>query len=100
MAEILTPKVHASGLGEVVALGLSKKISETALAFTPVGNGTVKSAIVKGVIGGVAYGRAGKIGNIIAGGLVIDAVEDAINALVAPLIEGALGGSGGSPDAW
>lgn len=102
-AEVLKPKVQASGLGEVVALGISKKITEIALAPI-VGNGSIKSALVKGVAGGVLHGRAGKVGNIVAGGLVVDAIEDAVQALLGGAIENAMsgmtGGNRDQADAW
>jgi len=88
--EILKPKVAASGLVDVVGMGIAKQVTERML--TPfVGNATVKSAVIKGVLGGLMYGKAGKVGNMVAGGMVIDAAEDAAVVLL-----GMFGGMGGA----
>ena len=76
-----TPKVHASGVFDVLGIALSKQITER-LATPVVGNGNLKSGVSKLVTGVLGYDRAGKIGNIITGGLVIDGAEDVIVALV------------------
>ncbi len=87
MTEILNPQVHATGLIDVFAIGVSKQLTERAAAPF-VGNGTLTSALVKGILGGIAYGKAGRIGNIVASGLVIDAAEDAAVSLLAKIDSG------------
>ena len=87
MGDILKPKVQASGLVDVALLGLSKSATERIL--TPmVGNATMTSGAVKLVAGGLIQGR-GKMGQIVGGGLVVDAMEDFVNALM-----GGVGGAG------
>jgi hypothetical protein len=95
LTEILNPQVHATGLIDVFAIGVSKQLTERATAPF-IGNGTLTSAIAKAIVGGIAYGKAGRIGNIVASGLVIDAAEDAAVSLL-----GKIGGGAGQPqDEW
>lgn len=89
MADILNPKIQASGLIDVFAIGVSKQVTER-ISAPYIGNGTITSGLIKGVVGGIAYGKGGRIGNIIASGLIIDAAED-----VAVSLLGKFGGSGG-----
>lgn len=95
MTEILKPQVHASGLVDVLGIGVAKQVGERVLAPV-VGNGTIKSGVVKLVAGGVLHGRAGRIGNIVASGLVVDAVEDVVVALMG----GVGGATGQTQDEW
>lgn len=90
--QILNPKIEADGLIDVVLIGASKKVTETML--TPyVGNATIRSGIVKGILGGVIHGKFGKAGKIIGSGLVIDAAED----IATVFMSGAGIASGGQP---
>lgn len=76
-----TPKVHATGVLDILGIALSKQLTER--AATPlVGNGNFKSSAAKLVTGTLGYNRAGRIGNALAGGLVIDGAEDFIVALI------------------
>ena len=60
MADVLKPKVQASGLVDIALLGISKRVTERML--TPiVGNANPQSGIVKLVGGSLIQGR-GKIG--------------------------------------
>ena len=79
---ILKPKVNASGLTDVVFLGVSKHVTERLM--TPiVGNGTLQSGLTKGVLGGVVGSMGfGKIGTAISGGMIVDGIEDIIFALM------------------
>jgi len=91
MGKILSPEVKATGLIDVLGMGVSKQLTERML--TPfIGNASIKSALIKGVIGGVLYGKAGKFGNMAAGGLVIDAAEDAAVVLLS-MFTGGMGGA-------
>ena len=54
-----------------------------------VGNGSLKSAAAKGAAGVVIQSAIkGKTGKIIGSAFAIDAVEDAVQALIVPLIDG------------
>jgi len=79
--EILNPKVHATGIIDVLGLGIAKQATER-IATPYIGNGTVKSGAMKGVAGGLLYGRAGRIGNMVAGGMLVDAAEDLVVSLM------------------
>lgn len=99
--EILKPKVQESGLVDVFAMGISKSVTEAALAPI-IGNGTVKSGIIKLVGGSVLHGR-NKYMNYVAGGLVVDGVEDVVKALVMPVIGGMIPSANAqqnNQDAW
>lgn len=85
--EVLKPKIEAYGLADVLMMAASKQITER-LMSPVIGNASVKSGVIKGIVGGLMYGKAGKIGNAVAGGLVFDAAED----LVVALLGGILGG--------
>lgn len=81
--KILKPKIQASGMLEVFGVGVLKILSEKML--TPyVGNGTLKSAAVKGVLGGLAhsYAPSGFVRTITSGALLVDAGEDAAVSLM------------------
>ncbi len=95
MTNILNPKVEAHGIVDVFAIGVSKQVTER-LTAPYIGNGTVTSGLIKGVVGGIAYGKGGRIGNAIANGLIIDAVED-----IAVSVLGKMGQGGSGPrDEW
>jgi hypothetical protein len=74
-------------LGEMIAAGVVKTVSERALARTPVGNGTLRSGFIKL---GLAYGlyqlgrgQSGVVGSVVgvtSTAWTIDAVEDVVNA--------------------
>lgn len=90
--EILKPKIEASGLVDVLAMGISKQVTERML--TPfIGNASIKSAVIKGIGGGLLYGKMGRMGNVIASGLVIDAAEDAGVVLLSMFGDAGIGGS-------
>lgn len=79
---ILKPKVNASGLTDVVFLGVSKHLTERLMAPV-VGNGTFQSGLTKGVLGGVVGSMGfGKIGTAVSGGMIVDGIEDIIVALM------------------
>lgn len=95
MGKILEPKVEASGLLDVVALGLAKTTTER-LSAPIIGNATVKSGAIKLVAGGVIGGKGGKIGKAVSGGLIVDGIEDMVSAIL-----GNNGvGSGAEDGAW
>ena len=81
VVKTMTPKVQASGFIDVLAIGLSKKVTETLLTGI-IGNGTIKSGAVKIGLGAVTYSKMGKMGNIVSSGLAIDGAEDVITALM------------------
>lgn len=94
MGKILEPKVQASGLMDVALLGVSKSVTERLL--TPViGNASYQSGAIKLIAGGLIQGK-GKVGKIAGGGLVIDAMEDIVAAVMSG---GGVGGVSGS-DEW
>ncbi len=87
MVEVLNPKVEAHGLFDVLGMAVAKQVTEKML-MPYIGNGTVKSGIIKGIAGGLLYGKAGKYGNMVAGGLVIDAAEDVAVSLMGRFMGG------------
>jgi len=96
MTDILNPKIEAHGIVDVFAIGLSKQVTER-ISAPYIGNGSMTSGLIKGVVGGIAYGHGGRIGNVIASGLIIDAAEDVAVSLLGKMGQG----SGGSnQDAW
>lgn len=98
--ELLKPKVEASGLVDVALLGLSKSLTERALA-PYIGDATLKSGAIK-LVGGSALhsmGVGGKIGKIIGGGMVVDGMEDVIVSFLGGGI-GLGAGARGSGEVW
>lgn len=94
---ILKPKVKASGFFDLIAIGAAKNLEER---FTSpiIGNGTLTSGIIKGIIGGVIDGKGGKIGTIISGAFGVDAGEDIAVALMG--MAGTGTGAAGGQAAW
>lgn len=72
---ILAPKVEAHGFVDLIAIGAIKQIEEQ-LTAPIIGNGTLVSGLIKGVIGGIIDGKGGKIGHYISGAFGVDAGED------------------------
>lgn len=95
MAETLNPKIEAHGIVDIFAIGVSKQVTER-ISAPYIGNGTITSALIKGVAGSIAYGKGGRIGNIVASGLIIDAAEDA----AVSLLGGIMGNAGSNRDEW
>jgi hypothetical protein len=97
MVNILRPKVNASGFVDLIAIGVAKQLEER---FTApyIGNGTLQSGIIKGVIGGVIAGKGGRLGNIVSGALGVDAGEDLAIGLMGMAGAGAAGAN--RSDAW
>lgn len=102
MAIELTPKIPAAtGILEILELGAGKVGGELFLSrFT--GNGTIKSGIQKIVAGMAGYAIGGKIagqhGKMLAGGVVVDGVEDIVLGIMKKNGSNALGG--GQAKAW
>lgn len=95
MANVLQPKVEASGLMDVMALGIAKSSTERLL--TPiVGNASIKSGAVKLIGGGLIGSKGGKIGKAVSGGLIVDGIEDIVASILDPMV------GAGRPDsgAW
>lgn len=95
MAKLMTPKVEASGFVDLIAIGAAKHLEER---FTQpiIGNGTIVSGLIKGVVGGIIDGKGGKIGKYISGAFAVDAGEDiAVSLLGMVGMNG--GGIGGLP---
>lgn len=90
---------ESGSLWDSFAIGAVKAIEERAM-IPVVGNGSLKSAAAKGAAGVVIQSVIkGKTGKIIGSAFAIDAVEDAVQALIVPMIDG---GSdvGGNVDNW
>ncbi len=89
MTEVLNPKVEASGLADVLGMALVKQLEER-LTAPYIGNGTIKSGIIKGGGGGLGYAVLGKnrLGRVVTSAVLFDAAED--------VIVGVLGGGMGS----
>ena len=85
-----------------VGAGVIKSIEERAL-IPLVGNGTLVSAGVKGVVGyGIhAFGGSGKIQDMASMAFTMDAVEDFVNVLFnGNLLSGVLGGGNATAENW
>ena len=79
---------ESGSIWDSFAIGAVKAIEERAM-IPVVGNGTLKSAVAKGATGVVIQSMIkGKTGKIIGSAFAIDAVEDAVQALIVPVIEG------------
>jgi len=75
-------KFESSGFGDALLIGVVKTIEERAL-INVIGNGTVKSGLVKGIGGAVVSGMiGGKAGKIVGSAFAIDAVEDLVNGFM------------------
>lgn len=94
MATILQPKVKASGFVDLIAMGVAKKFEEQ-LTTPIIGNGTIKSGLIKGVAGGFLDGKGGRLGSILSGALAVDAGEDLAIGLLG--MAGGAGIGGASP---
>lgn len=81
--EILKPKVEVTGIFELVGTGVLKILEEKTTAPV-IGNGTLTSAAIKGVAGGVlhTYGKGNILGRMLSNAFLIDAGEDAALALM------------------
>lgn len=81
--EILKPKIHATGILEVVGIGIAKQLEEK-LTAPVIGNGTMGSAIAKGLAGGLirSFLPRGTVTDIISGAFLVDAGEDAALSLL------------------
>ncbi len=90
MGSITNPKIEASGLFDVLGMAASKTVTERLMA-PYIGNATIKSGIIKLILGGILHGKAGKYGNMVAGGMVFDGSED-----IAAVLVGMIGGNVGS----
>ena len=95
MAKILEPKVEASGLMDVIALGVAKSTTER-LTAPIIGNATIKSGAIKLIAGGAIGGKGGKVGKAISGGLIVDGIEDVVSSILG----NNNAGSGSSDGAW
>lgn len=108
--KLLTPKVQATGLVELVGLGFSKIITEQTLAKIPViGNNTLKSGGIKLAVGSAGAYYGGKIKNPIVknigkfagGGMVLDGIEDLVLSAMREVKKFTNGGSTNSnKDNW
>jgi len=83
---------------EMCAAGVIKYFEERTLAATPIGNGTLLSALVKGGAGFAAksFGGGGSLANAAALAFSVDAIEDALTALFTGNVIGNLGWGGNS----
>lgn len=82
MADILKQEFSGLSLVDAGAIALSKVITEEALSNVSfVGNGTYRSALIKG-IGGIGLNLAvkNKYVGYVSTGLIVDAFEDAVLA--------------------
>lgn len=88
MTEIADTKVGEFSIGEALAIGVSKQVTERLLMMTPVGNSTYMSGALKlglaFVVGKYAPPMGG-IRNIVASGVAIDGAEDIAVNLVGTL---------------
>lgn len=97
MTEVLNPKVEAYGLADVLGMALVKQIEEK-LASPYIGNGTIKSGLIKGVVGGLGYAVLGKgrVGKVVTSAVVFDAAED----VIVGFLGGRMAGQAAGNDEW
>lgn len=81
-------KTKTSSLVDFILAGAIKSVEEPMLAQI-VGDGTLVSGAVKGVIAGLIDGKGGKLGNAAAMAFGVDAGEDIARSLL-----GMVGGAG------
>ncbi len=96
--KILQPKVEASGIIDLIAIGIAKNFEER-ITSPIIGNGTIQSGIIKGIAGTLIEGRAGKLGKIVGGALGVDAGEDLAIGLLG-MAGGTIGGAGAVRNEW
>lgn len=88
MAEILKPKVEATGILDIVGMLAAKRVID-GFALPVVGNNNLMSAVAKLGIGAMTHGKGGRIGNIVTGGVILDGADD-----VASMVMARIGGNG------
>ncbi len=88
MGEIMQPKVSAAGWVDLIGIGVVKQVEEK-MTSPYIGNGTITSGAVKGVLGAVIHGKGGRLGNIVSSAFLVDAGED-----LAMVAMGMFGGGG------
>ena len=97
MAKILKPKIKANGLMDSFEMAALKSISERSLAPV-IGNGSMKSGVVKlvgaGVLGSVS---SNKHVSLLSSAIIVDGFEDIVTGLLGGSVAG---GSGTSEGAW
>lgn len=101
MGKILKTKGTKDLFIEAGAIALVKNIEERLL--TPfVGNGSIKSGIVKAVagIGIPAVAGNNKISKILSTAFIVDSAEDFVNVGMGMLSGAGIGVPGGSTDNW
>ncbi len=102
MVELVPKKAvtfESGSLWDSFAIGAVKAIEERSM-IPVVGNGSLKSAVAKGAAGVLIQSTIkGKTGKIIGSAFAIDAVEDAVQALIVPIIDGG-NDTGGNVDNW
>lgn len=98
---------QAPDLLMMAGAGLVKYAEERILAGTPVGNGTLLSAGVKGAIavGAHHFGKGNKYADMVSLGFMVDAVEDGLTAILGGTgignMFGSIGGGGNaSANTW
>jgi len=97
---------QAPDLLMMAGAGVVKYAEERVLAATPVGNGTLLSAGVKGAIsiGAHHFGKGNKYADMVALGFMVDAVEDGLTALLGGTgignMFGSIGGANASASTW
>lgn len=97
--KILQPKVEASGIFDLIAIGVVKTF-EQRLTEPYIGNGTLMSGAIKAIAGGFIDGHGGKFGKYVGGAFGVDAGEDIAIGLMGAA-GGALGiGAATNKDAW
>lgn len=88
MANILKPKVQASGLVDSFEMAILKTVSER-LATPVIGNGTLVSGAVKLAAGGIIPSISrNKHAGLLSSAMIIDGVEDAAHVIVGSVMGG------------
>lgn len=101
MGKILKTKDTKDLFIEAGAIALVKNLEERLLAPI-VGNGTIKSGVVKAIagIGIPAIAGSNKITKVISTAFIVDSAEDLVNVGIGMLQGSGIGLPGGSTDNW
>ncbi len=94
MAEILKPKVAASGIVDLAGMLIAKRVVD-GVSLPYLGNNNVVAGVGKLAVGGLLHGKGGRIGHIATGGIILDGVDDLVGVAMG-MFGGKMGGGGGA----
>ena len=99
MVEILKANVSSAGVLDTVAsLGVKHMVDGFAMPI--VGNNNFISGIAKLAVGTIIHGKAGRVGNVVSNGMILDGADDLYLAIMS-MVKGKSSGSESSAEqAW